>query len=269
MMTRRVMYWPEADRLVYLDEQATPEFWDARWEAEGAPPPVSPRDEVRSVTPRYLGPGSRVLEGGCGRANKVKAMVDDGFDAIGVDFAEETVQRARVNFPGLDVRQGDVRSLAFPDSYFDGYWSIGVIEHFWTGYDRILAEAARVLKPLGVLFLTAPWFSPYRSRKARTGGYPEIDCHEEPEAFYQFALGRSEVSAKLAEHGFRLEQWRGLASEISLRDDVTECRRQIDWLFGARGSVAKRALRRAVTSCMNRYSGHSFLAVARCTKGGA
>ena len=32
---RRVVYWRQADRLVYLDEKATPEFWDRRWQAEG------------------------------------------------------------------------------------------------------------------------------------------------------------------------------------------------------------------------------------------
>ena len=53
-----------------------------------------------------------------------------------MDFAEESVRRARLEYPGLDIREGDVRSLPFPAGHFDGYWSIGVIEHFWGGYDR-------------------------------------------------------------------------------------------------------------------------------------
>lgn len=169
---RRVVYWRKADRLVYLDEKATPEFWDHRWQVEGAPPEVSPRDDVLRVTGKVLQPGSRILEGGCGRANKVKAMADSGFNAIGIDFAERSVKQARLDYPGLDIRQGDVRALDFPDRFFDGYWSIGVIEHFWAGYESILAEAARVLRPEGFLFLSAPWLSPYRQRKARAGGYP-------------------------------------------------------------------------------------------------
>src|SRR5450759_5063183 len=252
---RRVVYWQKADRLVYLDEKATPEFWDARWRAEGKPPVVSPRDDVVAVTAKYLSSGSRILEGGCGRANKVKAMADFGFNAIGIDFAEDSVKQARLDYPGLDIRQDDVRSLDFADRFFDGYWSIGVIEHFWTGYDSILAEAARVLKPKGFLFLTAPWFSPYRQHKARAGGYPRADFSDEPDSFYQFALGREEVCAQLARHGFQILRWRGRVSEISMKEDMTAFKPQIEWLLGSRGSIVKRVLRRAIASALNPYCG--------------
>jgi SAM-dependent methyltransferase len=260
---RRVLYWPAADRLVYLDANATPEFWDARWRAEGKPPLISPHDPVVAVTARYLAAGSKVLEGGCGRANKVKAMADAGFSATGIDFAPQSVAQAARDYPELDIRVGDVRSLDIAAGAFDGYWSIGVIEHFWKGYTDILTEAARILRPQGFLFLTAPWFSPYRQRKARGGGYPQSDFADEPEAFYQFALSRHEVAAQLAASGFELLRWRGLASEISIREDMTVGRAQFDWLLGSRGSFAKRLLRRAVVRGLNPYCGHSFLAVAR------
>ena len=260
---RRVVYSPCARRLVYLHEKATPAFWDDRWRSEGKPPVVSPKDDVVRVTRRYLPAGARVLEGGCGRANKVKAMADAGFDAIGIDFADNSVKQATLDYPSLDIRKGDVRSLDFPAGHFDGYWSIGVIEHFWDGYDSILAEAARVLKPGGHLFLTAPWFSPYRTYKARNRGYPSIDFVDEPDAFYQFALGRDEVSARLAHHGFDLLRWRGRVSEISLKEDAQSFRRGIEWLFGTRGSIFKRVLSRVVARTLDPYCGHSFLAIAR------
>ena len=260
---RRVVYWPKTERLVYFDENATPEFWDSRWSAEGKPPPISPRDDVVTVTSAYLAPGSRVLEGGCGRANKVKAMADAGFNAVGLDFAEKSVTQARLDYPGLDIRRGDVRSLDFPEHSFDGYWSIGVIEHFWTGYAVILAEAARVLRSGGILFLTAPWFSPYRRHKARVSGYPQAHFEREPESFYQFALGRQEVSTALEQHGFEVLRWRGRASVISMREDMSALRGPITWLFGSRGHLLKRAVRWAVAQSLNPYCGHSFLAVAR------
>jgi SAM-dependent methyltransferase len=260
---RRVVYSPQARRLIYLQEKATPAFWDERWRSEGKPPAVSPNDDVVTLTRKYLRPGSRVLEGGCGRANKVKAMADAGFDAVGLDFAQDSVRQARLDYPALDIRQGDVRSLEFPAATFDGYWSIGVIEHFWEGYDSILAEAARVLKPGAHLFLTAPWFSPYRHYKAGHGGYPTSDFVDEPDSFYQYALGRDEVSARLASHGFELLRWCGRASEISLKEDVSSFRHSIEWLFGSRGSIIKRVLRRSITRVLDPYCGHSFLAIAR------
>ena len=260
---RRVVYWQRADRLVYFDESATAEFWDSHWEAEGKPPVVGVRDDVVAVTRRYLAKGSRILEGGCGRANKVKAMADAGFCPIGLDFAPQSVTRARSHYPELDIRQGDVRALDLPNCSLDGYWSIGVIEHFWGGYEPIMAEAARVLKPNGVLFLTAPWFSPYRRRRARIGGYPQADFSTEPDHFYQFALGRKEVSRELLRHGFRILKWRGRMSELSTRDDMPLFQRPTRWLLGSRGTLVKRAIRWAVFTALNRYCGHSFLVVAR------
>ncbi len=260
---RDIRYWPGANRLVYLEAKATPEYWDKRWEREGKPPQISPKDDVIVVTKKHLKPGSRVLEGGCGRANKVDALANAGFDAVGIDFAEETVAEAKRFYGDIDVRKGDVRALDFEDASLDGYWSIGVIEHFWTGYDDILSEAARVLKPGGYLFLTAPWFSPLRQERARAGAYEEIDASSEPQDFYQFALGREEVAGELARHGFEVESWRGRVSEISMKDDMVKYRKPIEWLLGSRGSIVKRVVRRVVARSLNSYCGHSFLAVAR------
>jgi SAM-dependent methyltransferase len=263
---RRVVYWPNAERLVYLDETATPEFWDRCWQAEGRPGVVSPRNEVVTVTAKYLPRGASILEGGCGRANKVKAMAVAGYRATGVDFAEDSVKQARLDYPELDIRRGDVRSLDFPSNHFDGYWSFGVIEHFWEGYDAILAEAARVVRPSGYLFLTAPWLSPFRARKVVRGEYPVEDFPSEPDRFYQFALSREEVAAQVTRHGFELLSWRGLASEISMMQDMVAVERPIRWLFGSKGSILKRVLRKTVSKALNPYCGHTFLAVARRMK---
>ena len=175
------------------------------------------------------------------------------------------MRQARLEYPGLDIREGDVRALPFAAEFFDGYWSIGVIEHFWEGYDAILAEASRVLRPGGFLFLTAPWFSPYRRSKAGRQGYARRDFASEPPDFYQFALGREEVSAALDRHGFDLRRWRGLAPEISMQEDMVALKRPVQWLFSSRGSLVKRGLRRLVCNTFGGYCGHSFMAIAqRC-----
>jgi SAM-dependent methyltransferase len=260
---RSVVYWSSADRLIYLAEKATPQFWDRYWKEAGMPPQRNQHDDVVTVSCRHLAAGARVLEGGCGRGDKVKALVDAGFRGSGVDFAEQSVKQARLDFPELDIRLADVRALDFPDRTFDGYWSVGVIEHFWNGYDGILAEAARVLKPGGILFLTAPWLSPWRRRKLRAGGYARMDFSSEPAAFFQFALSREEVCAALRRHGFAIIRWRGLAADVALKEETRALKRPIDWLLDSRGSVAKRILRRGILRVLDAYCGHSFLAVAR------
>jgi len=262
---RDIVYWPSADRLIYLDEKATPQYWDQHWKAEGRLPERNRWDDVVRVSTNHLRLGSRILEGGCGRGDKVKALTDARFKVIGVDFAEQSVGQAKLDFPGLDIRLGDVRALDFPDHSFDGYWSVGVIEHFWDGYGRILAEAARVLTPGGMLFLTAPWLSLYRRRKVRAGRYASMEFATEPATFFQFALSRDEVCAALRRHGFELVRWRGLASDVSLREEMIGLRRPVNWLLDSRGTLVKRVFRRAILSGLNAYCGHSFLAVARRT----
>jgi 2-polyprenyl-3-methyl-5-hydroxy-6-metoxy-1,4-benzoquinol methylase len=73
---------------------------------------------------------NRILEGGCGDGHLVDAMNYWGYKVVGVDFAPKTVAKIKEVMPGLDVRLGDVQALDFEDEYFDGYWSMGVIEHF-------------------------------------------------------------------------------------------------------------------------------------------
>jgi SAM-dependent methyltransferase len=260
---RNIVYFERADRLVYQHAKATPEYWEAVWKAEGKAPPPSEQDHVVQVTRRHLPRGSKILEGGCGRADKVHSLQCAGYQSIGVDFAADAVRQARIDYPGIDVRQGDVRALEFADGSFDGYWSIGVIEHFWTGYADIVAEAARVLRPGGILFLTAPWFSPLRRRKARTGGYQRVEFAAEPADFYQFALSRDDVSRHLDAAGFDVDRWVGTACEISLREDLPSMRKPVQWLFDSRGSIPKRVLRRAVMKALDPWCGHSFLAIAR------
>ncbi|GAI52286.1 unnamed protein product, partial [marine sediment metagenome] len=102
-------------------------------------------------TKKYLSPGAKVLEGGCGRGNKVYALYQHGYDAYGVDYAEETVKKVNQYAPELKITVDDIRNLNFEDGFFDGYWSLGVIEHFYDGYDAMLREMHRVLSE-GAIF---------------------------------------------------------------------------------------------------------------------
>ena len=162
-------------RLIYIAETASPEYWDHHWESKNLRAEITKKHFDQLVIPttkKYLAPGSRVLEGGCGTGVHVFGLRQNGFESIGVDNAPETVRLAKEAVPEMDIRLGDVLTLDFEDNYFDGYWSIGVIEHFWDGYEPVLSEMKRLLKPGGYLFLTFPYMSPLRKWKARRGQYP-------------------------------------------------------------------------------------------------
>ena len=57
-------------------------------------------------------------------------------------------------------------------------------------------------------------------------------------------------------------RWRGLASEISMQEDMPRLRPQVDWLLGSRGSVFKLVLRKIIARAADGYCGHSFMAIA-------
>ena len=71
--------------------------------------------------------------------------------------------------------QASATSMPFPDSIFDGLWSIWVLEHI-PNPERALLEMRRVVKPGGYLFLY-PYFEVdrYASRGFRVRPYSDLD----------------------------------------------------------------------------------------------
>ncbi len=97
----------------------------------------------------------------------------------------------------------------------------------------------------------------------RAGGYATADYASEPDNFYQFALDRPGVSRDLERHGFEVLRWSGMASEVSMLEDMTSIQAPVNWLLGSRGSIVKRVMRRVISRGLDSWCGHSFLAVAR------
>ena len=97
--------------------------------------------------------------------------------------------------PELKVCIGDVGELPFKNRYFDGYWSLGLIEHYYYGFESMLKEMYRVLRPSGYLFLTFPSMNMLRSMKARLGKYEIVpkDYNPNTDNFFQFALNADDV----------------------------------------------------------------------------
>lgn len=208
--TRRY-FDPSRGRLidVHVSEAAVQRYWDHHWErvAQGRCLSAlhSPNPMVLKVTQRYLARGARILEGGCGLGQNVWGLERVGYSAWGIDNAQQTMAMVREVEPGLKLFCGDVRALDFPEASFDGYWSLGVIEHFWSGYDEILSEMARVLRPGGYLFLTFPAMNPGRKARAMRSCYPTWNAEVEAKLlgrFYQFMLPVDEVERDLRARGF-------------------------------------------------------------------
>ncbi len=267
-------YYDKAgNRLVYVQQEATPDFWDEQWEGyrgrlEGLR--TVRRTFVSDVTQRYLQPeDGPILEGGCGYGMQVAALAANGYRCTGIDWAARTVEAVQAAMPELDVRRGDIRRLDFADGSFAGYWSLGVIEHFWEGYEPIGREAARVLRPGGYLFLTFPYLSPLRRLNARRGVYPPLPGGR-PLGFYQFALDAAAVAQRFAGWGFAQRAQQPLAGLNGAKDDLPLGRGALRRLYHYRGrNLAVRGLRFGLERCFLPVAAHSTLLVLRRQGAGA
>ncbi len=95
---------------------------------------------------------------------------------VGIEHTQELVDFGRKKFHDLEIIQGDIQSLDFPDDSFDIAIAAAVIEHV-PSPDKTMREAKRVLRPGGILVLTSP--DPYWEYLATIVGHLKADQHNE------------------------------------------------------------------------------------------
>ena len=202
----KLYWWPHGKELLFIREKATPEFWDQQWRTEDWKKQITQTRKSRywlRIIGKYLPDRkSRILEGGCGCGHLVDALDSWGYDAIGIDFAEKTVAKVNEVMPNLNICYGDLRQLDFEDKYLDGYLSLGVIEHFWEGYDEILDEMKRVMKPGGYAFVSFPCISRLDRLNIFFSSYELYEGCNIPVDFYQFGLDAKVVRRNFERMGF-------------------------------------------------------------------
>ncbi len=251
-------------RLVICGQQPNADFWDRLWLSETAQsvvPAGAGNTLVKSITAAHLAPGSKILEGGCGVGQIVYGLRAWGYRAYGVDFASKTVERTKNLFPDLNITVDDVSDLHFPDSFFDGYWSFGVIEHFINGFEKVIREMKRVVRANGFVFITFPCFSPLRKIKAYFHAYPQWRDTAAP-AFYEYVFDDQEVITRFYKYGFRVIDRRHLDATKGFKDESKALHALFQTIYRSRAWGA-RAFKRTFDLIMNGFSPHISLLVFR------
>jgi 2-polyprenyl-3-methyl-5-hydroxy-6-metoxy-1,4-benzoquinol methylase len=162
----------------------------------------------------------RILEAGCGTGYIVHALRERGFDCIGIDNADSTIQAVLKACPGFPVSVGNVLDTGFEEESFDGIVSLGVAEHREQGPEPFLAEAFRVLKRGGTAVITVPHFNTVRRLKAALKIFPDKSSLPAEAHFYQYAFSRAEMETVLRKEGFQVarvtgyDAWKGLKDEL-------------------------------------------------------
>lgn len=101
-----------------------------------------------------LGPTPSVLDAGCGTGRISRYLADRGCRVTGLDLSPGMVAVARRDHPDLAFAVGSIVDLPYADASVDAamYW-YSVIHSPDALLPRILAEAARVVRPGGHLLL--------------------------------------------------------------------------------------------------------------------
>ena len=253
------------NRLVYFEKKASAQFWDKHWSVDNFKLIVERSKNntfILENTRRFLKEGV-ILEGGCGMGGNVYCLHYNGYFVFGVDFAEKTVEKINKYFPELKIIKGDVRSLEFDDEFFDGYWSLGVIEHFYEGYKDIFKEMKRVVKKGGYVFLTFPYLSPLRKFKAKLGLYKKYEnsnCNVKK--FYQFALDTATVQDDFEKYSFILKYTKPFDGLKGFKDEVLIFKPILQKLYDYNGrSYLVCRLRTLLTNLLAKFSAHMILMI--------
>jgi len=106
-----------------------------------------------------IGPGARVLDGGCGSGKTtsiIHEMVQPGGSVVGIDFAQDRIDFAHRHYggaDGIDFRCLDIRDPLDELGAFDFIWIRFVLEYYREGSPEIIRDVSRSLKPHGRLCL--------------------------------------------------------------------------------------------------------------------
>lgn len=136
--------------------------------------------------------GREVLELGCGTGLLLEEVARVASRAVGVDLSPGMLEKARAK--GLDVVEGSVTSLPFPDASFDVVYSFKVLAHV-EAVDRALAEAVRVTRPGGtiVLELYNRWSLRYLAKRLAGPGKVSAS-RDESEVFTRWDTPRTALA---------------------------------------------------------------------------
>jgi SAM-dependent methyltransferase len=146
-------------RTIYKKKPADTQarFQGARWTEtrEIMESTTSAMAELRYQDLAAFGPGSDVLEVGCGTGEFLAAAKRAGHRVVGLDLSEEAITYVQRRHPDLDVRCCTLDSQDLAPASFDVVAAFHVVEHVSDPL-KLLQQMTRPLKPGGLLYIRVP-----------------------------------------------------------------------------------------------------------------
>lgn len=143
--------------LYVTDKGKTPEPFDYADYYEGrdisTPAFVAKRLDEIVATFESVRQNNRLLDIGCGSGAMLEASRRNHWQAEGVEVSKSSVEL--VQGKGFKVFHGFLHEANYPENYFDVVTAVELFEHLLVPSEMI-KEAARILRPGGILWATTP-----------------------------------------------------------------------------------------------------------------
>jgi SAM-dependent methyltransferase len=193
--------------LAYYSRSATQAFWSEHWGGQSVEEllRIARTSPLTRLIEAHLPHSGLLLEAGCGLGQYVLLFRERGRPAVGADWSLDALKEG--TRAGAPLAVMDLRTLALRSRSVAAYLSLGVVEHDPAGPDGIVAEAARVIPPGGILLLSVPYWNGVRLLLAPLLRRQGRQALEDGGQFYQFAFTRREVRAFLERHGFTVRSF--------------------------------------------------------------
>lgn len=163
------------------------------------------RDARAREVANAAGTPGRILDVGCGRGLMLAALRRMGWECVGTEIDPGLAESVR-RLHGFEVLEAWGPELPFPDASFDAVTFWHSLEHTARPL-RTLEEAARILRPGGLLIVEVPNADSLQARLGGSGWF-HLDA---PRHLYHF--GRRDLGEILLELKFSVRRERTLSFE--------------------------------------------------------
>jgi len=115
--------------------------------------------EIIQQVQRFLAPGAKVLDYGCGGGGLIDKLLDRGYETGGVDASSESIRALNSRLASHEKFLGafHVEELARTGRTFDAIFVVEVIEHLYDApLENGIETIRRLTGPGGIVILTTP-----------------------------------------------------------------------------------------------------------------